>query len=317
MARASSTPLSEELKKRLALSNTSLYITVSHEPIDKLISSSPESDVFSRIDWTLEEYSCAEVPISPLPGTGKNFVHEIGSKPNRDHRLCSATARLLDLQTMLELPLMVLGIRMQPGDRDRFPDLPYEQIPLWPDAKIVKDITVMRIPRECPETSAPPPSATLSHTDFNCSVWDFALPLDHDIVITHLQIQDRVPIPRPDAQLDLARLCANFQKTGPETKAESKPSSTAPIPKRTDFPKLVARSAATQQRCAVTRTDDPMNVCHIIGRTLDFKLVHRVLMLLFGRRRPHTQAMQMSPSLFDEKRDVLKVASLDDHDNGI
>ncbi|KAK0542046.1 hypothetical protein OC845_006786 [Tilletia horrida] len=314
MAKASSTGLSEELKKRLALSNTSLYITVSHEPIDKLISSSPESDVFLKIVRTLKKYSCAEVPISPLPGTGRNFVHEMGGPPNRDNSLSSATARLLDLQTMLELPLMILGIRMQPGDSNRFPSLPSEQIPLWPDAKIVKDITVMRIPRRCPETFTPT-SAILSHTDLTNSVWDLTQPLNHDIVNIHLRFKDGVPIPRPDAQPHLAQLCAKFLKIAPGPQPSGNSTSTAPGSRKSDFTKLVASNAATLNCCAVTRTDDPIHICHIIGRTLGHELVVRVLELLF-KKRDITQAEGTISPLFDENLDVGRIPSLDYHGNG-
>ncbi|KAK0569981.1 hypothetical protein OC861_000431 [Tilletia horrida] len=243
--------------------------------------------------------SYATVPISTQPGTGDNLVHQSFSnaKWNPPNRLCSATARLLDLQTLLELPLAILGIQLKLEQGDS------EQAYLWPDRDKVEAIEVVRIARDLTDDSTI--SATpFSSADLSRTVWDFVQPARNITVVIHIYIK-AVPtrsMPSTDPILQ-ALIDKQWPQPGP-----------APLPTPQSRDQSF-RNKVKPPYCVITRSYDLLEASHIISRSLNYELVVEVMELLFGTTSPPAGATAI-PALFHSQLDVIH-EGVDDPVNGI
>ncbi|KAK0547423.1 hypothetical protein OC846_004872 [Tilletia horrida] len=309
MADSSPSSPSQELAKRLDLTTTKLVITMSATPIDDLIAQSDsDSSIVDQLVRTLYDCSYAHVPISPRPGTGENYVHRLSGPPrdtSTEVGLCCATAKMLDLQTLLELPLAILGISMQPTERDH----------LWPDMSRLDKISVLRIPRSRSVNSTPEPEE-LSPSDIKASVWDFARPLDLDEVYIYLQLKPIEPKSssavksRPSMAPELAKLYWKAERRRLSVKLPSR------LDKAFDLSAQKFKDQIEPQHCIISRSLKTVDGCHIMPRHVERKLVVAALHLLFSRKRYPVERGQTKP-LFYEVASSLHTYTPDQAENGV
>ncbi|KAK0569036.1 hypothetical protein OC861_001377 [Tilletia horrida] len=291
----------EILQQRLEGEDAELHVTVATSRFVSAVrqryapsSSSDSSETtasFASVGSFIRSKSYAGVPISLVPGSGRNLVHPSNRQLNSSNRLCSATARLLDLQTLLELPLAALGIRMkkQPGDTQK-------GTYVWPDRARVEAIEVACAARDVVPESAISARA-LSSEDLSWKVWDFVQPERNLLVIIHIHIKAAFSQPDP-ISLALQPLFDSLAN--------------APAgPREAKF-----RSSVRPSCCVITRsTSELCEAAHIIPRSLDHKLVGDVMYELFGHMSPPAGSTTISP-LFHRRKESYP-GKPDDPRNGI
>ncbi|KAK0543060.1 hypothetical protein OC846_006541 [Tilletia horrida] len=287
------------LEQRLRCVDAQLHVTVSsldfQSAFQDLASSRSSEDgqapsTFKMVDNFLKAKSCAKVPISIKPGTGENMVHQSRKEQKiAPDQMCSATARLLDLQTLLELPLAILGIRLEEAQSTDQGDY------LWPNTANVAAIQVVRIPRNRSNTFTVA-ATPLSCEDFARTVWDFMQPEKDVFVIIHIKVvssQAGPSVPKTlEPVLNVVR-------------------GTPPTPRNYAF-----KNNITPRTCVITGNLDIVHGAHIIQTTLNYELVDAVLQLLFGVDSPRPDFSDR-PALFLFHPDVILEKKMDDPRNGI
>lgn len=310
----------DTLAHRLSTDDALLHVTMARSSFNSTLkeftlpSSSNDAQPapsFGWVDKYAESNSYATVPISVKPGTGNNLVHQRyrGNITNPPSKLCSATARLLDLQTLLELPLAVLGILLQQEQSDT------QQTYLWPDRAKVAAIEVVRLPRQ--RTRAPTVAVTLlTLEDFTGTVWDFVQPEQYTSVIIHIQTvsESSHPLGRGSLQrlLEKEWLRGRSRKEANASIPPPPPPSPPPPPPPRD-PNF--RNHVKPTVCVITGASDVSEGAHIISRALNYELVKDVMLLLFGSDSPSPGAAVVS-ALFHRQREAAP-RKADDPDNGI
>ncbi|KAK0550738.1 hypothetical protein OC846_001438 [Tilletia horrida] len=269
---------------------------------------------FTPIYTYLRSKTYAKVPISVKPGSGANMVHQsLGDPPmEAADLLCSATARLLDLQTLLEMPLAVLGIRLQRQHGVVHPELgDLKQTYLWPDMAKVAAIEVVRIRREPTEGSTVASterkvSSPLTPADFAQKVWDFVQPEQNVYVVIHIRTVPGKPPPSIPA-----RLQSRIENDRPRGQKRKEPVTCTPPPRDPAF-----RNNVKPGCCVVTGNSSVLQAAHIISRSLRHQLVIEVLELLFGMDScPATATAK--PALFAFRSDQAMYDKEDDPRNGM
>ncbi|KAK0558915.1 hypothetical protein OC861_006796 [Tilletia horrida] len=240
----------------------------------------------------LDLKSYATVPISVKPGSGKNIVHlDRAETATRPDQLCSATARMLDLRTLLEMPLMVLGVQLKPEQNT------HQEEHLWPDRAKVAGIEVVRIPLRQPIDFAIT-ATELTPEDFAGTIWDFVQPVRNWIVIIHIHIKSITGNPRLSVHPQLQPLLDEIRK------------SSAP-PRDPTF-----RVNVSPGVCPITGSYDAAEAAHIIQRTLNFELVDTALSLLFRAGSPLPESTAIRPLFYYRWHKILH-QNLDEAANGI
>ncbi|KAK0542166.1 hypothetical protein OC846_006738 [Tilletia horrida] len=241
----------------------------------------------------LDLKSYATVPISVKPGSGKNIVHlDRAETTTPPEQLCSATARMLDLRTLLEMPLMVLGIQMKPEQNT------HQEEHLWPDRAKVAGIEVVRIPLRRPIDFAIT-ATELTPEDFAGTIWDFVQPVRNWIVIIHIHIKSITGNPRLSVHPQLQPLLDKIRK------------SSAP-PRDSTF-----RVNVSPGVCPITGSYDVAEAAHIIQRTLNFELVDAALRLLFDDLDSTSSESSAVTALFHYRTERILHQKLDEAANGI
>ncbi|KAK0569901.1 hypothetical protein OC861_000483 [Tilletia horrida] len=304
MAATASNAQRDTLAHRLSADDTLLHVTMASSEFESALGKSISLDASkdgksASIDKFAVSEAYATVPISIQPGTGNNLVHQrySGNITNPPNNLCAATARLLDLQTLLELPLAVLGILLQNEQEKKPPHRTY----LWPDKSKVDKIQVVRLPREGTRNS-PPEVTLLALEDLAGTVWDFVQPERYTSVIIHIQTVSATPQPLRDGCLQqlLAEEWTRCRRKEPSGR-----------PRDSQF-----KARIKPTNCVITgASSDVAEGAHIIARCLELDLVNDVVLLLFGTDSPSRGETGITP-LFHRQRKAY-VKTVDDSDNGI
>ncbi|KAK0569980.1 hypothetical protein OC861_000430 [Tilletia horrida] len=295
---------SDILQQRLQGGDAELQVTLAPSSFESAVrefapaSSSKSDDATSwlkLVERFISLKSYATVPILNKPGTGDNFVHQGLSHAELcpPDQLCSATARLLDLQTLLELPLAILGIQLKLEQGDS------QQAYLWPDRAKVEAIEVVRIARDLTEDSTTSPTP-FSSADLSRTVWDFVQPARNITVVIHIYIKAVPGRPMPSTDPSLQ---AFIDKKWPQARSP-------PPPRDQSF-----KDHVQPPYCLITNNSKLVEASHIIARSLNYELVTEVMNMLFGRHSSPAGATP-TPALFHCRLQRLPKKA-DDPRNGI
>ncbi|KAE8244532.1 hypothetical protein A4X13_0g6520 [Tilletia indica] len=255
------------LSNRLQASPATLWITISTQPLEK-------TEVGKNLTrLAAMNASCAVVILDVKPGTGANFVHQPYSVGETERQVCSATARLLSIQHILELALVFFGIRMKPS---LLPDSPDKA--LWPYGNF-RGAQIIRRRRPAQSTPIEP----LEPWHMVMSLWDFVEPLSNLDVVIHIQMEQN-----PDLYLteNLALILSDLKTAWISYRTKN----------RGDQEKLEVASNSFEEQipsavCVITGSVSPVECCHIIPRTLPPEVVNAAFLSLFDSQnyniRPH------------------------------
>ncbi|KAK0523449.1 hypothetical protein OC835_006257 [Tilletia horrida] len=265
------------LKARIGQPAATLWITVSTKAMSEC-----NFVVDDRLCVeNVRNSACAQVSLSPAPGTGHNFLHRgmfsKGTPANRE--ICALTAKLLDLQRVLEMALIYFNVRMGPDEHDT------EALRLldnYDSADFARYSAQHKVD----------PIQSLTAFHLKSCLWDFVQPDIGGGVVMHVQLtQMPNTTPPPYLPSALAGLSDSWQRTAKALQGQCK-AQAKEAPSQALF-----KSAIPQQLCAITRSSYPLEGCHILPRPIPPRLIQAAFDVLFVSHyeRPPRQHLPLLP----------------------
>ncbi|KAK0566134.1 hypothetical protein OC844_000878 [Tilletia horrida] len=265
------------IEQRLDLYPASLWVSVS---TSKLSSASTPSNLLGCDQ--IASMLCAKLKIDPRPGTGLNYRHRwspIGAAA-KFQQVCSASARLLDTQKLLELTLIPFGVRATPTPASNEHGCAVQLCGNFDGAQLIIQ------PRGNSPASAP---RDLTDDDKRKTLWDLVQPLDNCCVLIHVQLKAE---PHVDVQPGLALSLQSLRQTWDQHRAKK-----LKLPKQSTDSSADFNLSIPSRTCAVTQSSRPTDGCHIIPKGMDTNVVKQAFRVLFGQH-PVTSSKVNSNPLF-------------------